>query len=72
MSDDGLSTAACRTCGFIVAIENGKQVEPCACDVNAAHPNVKCKYRVAAASSVAIECDHGYDVCPLCDPCTCP
>lgn len=20
---------------------------------------------------VGIECDHGYDVCPVCDPCTC-
>lgn len=24
-----------------------------------------------ALGSVAIECKHGYDCCPECDPCTC-
>jgi hypothetical protein len=31
-----------------------------------------CPERRARASVVALECDHGYDVCPICDPCTCP
>lgn len=31
-----------------------------------------CRYRLAVSGAVAIECPHGYDVCPICDPCTCP
>lgn len=30
-----------------------------------------CKYRTAIVTPVGIECEHGYDVCPTCDPCTC-
>ena len=30
-----------------------------------------CKFRIAETCAVGIECDHGYDVCPICDPCTC-
>ena len=30
-----------------------------------------CKFRRAVVCAVAIECKHGYDVCPTCDPCTC-
>ena len=30
-----------------------------------------CKYRKALLSPVGIECEHGYDVCPTCDPCNC-
>lgn len=33
---------------------------------------VKCKFRCAAMCFVSIGCDHGYDTCPICDPCTCP
>ena len=29
-----------------------------------------CKFG-KAAGGIAIECEHGYDVCPICDPCTC-
>jgi len=25
----------------------------------------------AANAGVGIRCEHGYDVCPICDPCTC-
>lgn len=42
----------------------------CVCEIKALHRE-GCKYRIAAAGSVPIECDHGYDVCPICDPCTC-
>lgn len=31
-----------------------------------------CELRRAIECSVAIECIHGYDVCPICDPCHCP
>jgi hypothetical protein len=31
-----------------------------------------CRFRLAMTCAVAIECDHGFDVCPECDPCTCP
>lgn len=30
-----------------------------------------CRFRIAATSAAGIECEHGYDVCPICDPCTC-
>lgn len=30
-----------------------------------------CSYILARFGSVAIECEHGYDVCPKCDACTC-
>lgn len=72
MPDGTLTIGACKTCGFIVAVdEHGKAVEPCACDWSARHPNPKCRMRIAATTSTPIECDHGYDVCPTCDPCTC-
>ncbi len=32
----------------------------------------KCQLFVAANCAIPIECKHGYDVCPECDPCTCP
>lgn len=30
-----------------------------------------CRFRQAMTCAVAITCDHGVDVCPECDPCTC-
>lgn len=42
----------------------------CVCQIKAEHER-QCKYRIASVGSVAIECEHGYDVCPICDPCTC-
>ena len=30
-----------------------------------------CPRRTAATCAVGIECAHGYDVCPVCDPCNC-
>lgn len=30
-----------------------------------------CPLRRAIECTTPIECDHGYDVCPKCDPCTC-
>ena len=60
MSQSGGRIEACSTCGHFA----------CVCDVKAEHM-ADCKYRIARAGSVAIECEHGYDVCPVCDPCTC-
>ena len=42
----------------------------CICNVKDSHDS-DCKFRRAIQCPVAIECDHGYDVCPVCDPCTC-
>lgn len=47
-------------CGFI----------SCICGALISH-RPECKFRRAVACSVAIECAHGFDVCPLCDLCTC-
>lgn len=30
-----------------------------------------CRYRYALLCLVGIECAHGFDVCRVCDPCTC-
>jgi hypothetical protein len=30
-----------------------------------------CVQRKAATGAVGIECEHGFDCCPRCDPCTC-
>lgn len=42
----------------------------CVCNEIRAH-KIKCRFRVALTCPVAIECDHGVDVCPQCDSCTC-
>jgi len=31
-----------------------------------------CQFKLAAGGTIPIACDHGYDACPICDPCTCP
>lgn len=50
----------CETCGQC----------PCCCAARENH-QPGCKLRRAIECPVAIECSHGYDVCPTCDPCTC-
>lgn len=30
-----------------------------------------CPTKLAAEGAAAIECEHGYDCCPICDRCTC-
>ena len=42
----------------------------CVCEILVTH-KPDCKFLKAATCSIAIECEHGYDVCPECDPCTC-
>jgi hypothetical protein len=50
----------CSVCGYLA----------CVCEVLAAHKN-GCRFRLAATCAIPVECDHGLDVCPTCDPCTC-
>jgi hypothetical protein len=47
------------------------QLIQCVCPQ--ARPHVKeCRYRIALTCAVPIHCEeHGFDVCPHCDPCTC-
>jgi hypothetical protein len=42
----------------------------CVCDIIAVH-RPKCPFRLSATCPVGIECKHGRDTCPKCDPCTC-
>lgn len=53
--------ADCRGCGHLA----------CVCGIIEGHPDPECRFRRSATCPVPIECDHGYDVCPECDPCTC-
>lgn len=51
------------------------QSKTCVCGfrkcVVANHPDPKCKFRRSILCRIGIECEHGYDCCPTCDPCTC-
>lgn len=42
----------------------------CVCEILTAHKK-GCSFRLASTCAIPIECDHGFDVCPTCDPCTC-
>lgn len=42
----------------------------CVCALKSRHAD-DCRFRIAATCAVGIECDHGRDCCPICDPCTC-
>jgi hypothetical protein len=50
----------CAVCGHIA----------CVCVIQDRH-KANCRFRISATCPVGIECDHGYDVCPICDPCDC-
>lgn len=43
----------------------------CTCKIQREHSE-GCRYRRAAQMSVELACDHGFQACPICDPCTCP
>lgn len=55
------TTVGCDVCGHLA----------CVCSIKEKHPDPECRFRVSATCAVPIECDHGYDVCTKCDPCTC-
>ena len=50
----------CAKCGHI----------ECICAIKEQH-DANCRFRISASCAVPVECEHGYDVCPICDPCTC-
>lgn len=51
---------ACPTCKHFA----------CVCKTLEEHHEA-CLFRGAVTCAIGIECEHGYDVCPICDPCTC-
>lgn len=51
---------ACATCGHLA----------CVCEIKRLHAE-DCPFRISATCPVGVECEHGYDVCPECDSCTC-
>ncbi len=53
--------ASCPECGHLA----------CVCAILQRHAE-PCLFRRAATGPVAMACKHGHDVCPECDPCTCP
>ena len=55
-----MSGIGCETCGHLA----------CVCLIQSLH-GPTCKFRVSATCAVPIECEHGRDCCPICDPCTC-
>jgi hypothetical protein len=50
----------CSKCGFF----------DCVCQIREQHAP-DCRFRIAMECPVGVNCDHGYDVCPECDACTC-
>ena len=60
----------CSGCGIVR--EDGPDRRPvteCACMV--AHHHKDCPRRISVSGPVGIPCDHGLEVCPECDACTC-
>ena len=55
-----INPKACINCGHFA----------CICAIREQHVK-DCKFRAAATCAVGVECEHGRDVCPICDPCTC-
>jgi hypothetical protein len=51
---------ACETCGFF----------DCVCQIRKDH-KVGCRVRQAAECPISVECEHGVEVCPICDACDC-
>ncbi len=58
------------TCGRIVGCSKCGHIA-CVCQIRRDHVE-SCRFRISATCAVGIECEHGRDVCPTCDPCTCP
>lgn len=52
---------SCRRCGNLVA---------CTCDLAKSH-KAGCDYLRAATLGLELACEHGFQACPKCDPCTC-
>ncbi len=52
----------CPTCGIIR--------EGCVCELQKTH-KPGCRFLRAASLSVELACEHGFQACPICDPCDC-
>lgn len=50
----------CVVCGHIA----------CVCQLRRMHKH-DCKYLRSKTCAVPIACEHGHDVCPICDVCDC-
>ena len=55
-----MTAIGCDECGHLA----------CVCQILSDHID-GCRFRLAATCPVPIECEHGRDCCPECDPCTC-
>lgn len=42
----------------------------CTCKIQVEHKD-GCRYRRAAMLSIELPCEHGFQACPICDPCDC-
>lgn len=42
----------------------------CVCELQLRH-QPKCRFLLASQLSVELACEHGFQACPTCDPCTC-
>jgi hypothetical protein len=51
----------CSVCG---------NMSQCTCALSVKH-KLGCRYLRAAILSVDLPCPHGFQACPICDPCTC-
>lgn len=52
----------CSECGFIGSL--------CICELKKKH-KPDCRFLKAASLSIELACEHGYQACPICDPCDC-
>jgi hypothetical protein len=53
--------AGCPSCGNLCH---------CTCTLAERHRE-RCRFLLAARLSVELACEHGFQACPICDPCTC-
>jgi hypothetical protein len=56
------SLVFCPDCGLIR--------DGCVCSARREH-KPGCRFLRAASLSVELECHHGFQACPICDPCDC-
>lgn len=57
-----LDTITCAECGYFKFA--------CICKLKLVHRE-DCRFLRAARLTVELACDHGFQACPICDPCSC-
>lgn len=68
---EALLAGFCARCGIVrVARPDEQGACPCLLVSRWGHAE-DCRKVQSAGSPIGIPCDHGLDVCPTCDPCTC-